>query len=129
MGRNLPWGFRDLVAGRAGFGQVIVRDHASHAHVMSAGHAYRTSVLISPRLKFVLTGLVHAYDAIVIDCGPASASDAQFLMRVADQCLYAVRWNATNRDLAVASLRHISAARRRGGLGLVVTGAALSQVA
>jgi polysaccharide biosynthesis transport protein len=129
LGRKLPWGFRDLLAGRAGYSHVISRDPASPLNVMPAGHAYQTSVLVSPKLLPVLGGLVHAYDVVVIDCEPASSGDAQYLMRLADQCLYAVRWNSTDRDRVVENVRNIQAARRRGGLGFVMTGAELSQVA
>jgi Mrp family chromosome partitioning ATPase len=131
LGKELPWGFRDLVAGRAGFSQVIVRDPVSDAHVISAGHESPRSVLTSPQLRPVMLGLVYAYDVVVIDCEPASSVDTQILMRLADQCLYAVRWNSTKRDRVVANMRQITATRGRGreGLALVMTGAELSQVA
>jgi uncharacterized protein involved in exopolysaccharide biosynthesis/Mrp family chromosome partitioning ATPase len=127
VGRELPWGFRDLVMGRAGFSHVIARDPGSDVHLMSAGHSYQHSVFSSPRLRAVMTGLVHAYDAIVIDCEPASSADARFLMRLADHCLYAVRWNATERDRVVTNVRQITVSRGvgRGGLGLVMTGTEL----
>jgi len=130
IGKEIPWGFRDLVAGRAGYSQVIVRDPASGAHVISAGHDDPGFVLISPRLRPVMLGLVYAYDAVVMDCEPVSSGDAQFLMRLADQCIYAVRWNATKRDRVVANVRQIAATRGRGrgGLALVVTRASRSQV-
>ncbi len=129
MGRKLEWGFRDLVMGAAGFDHVIARDTVTSAHIISAGHAYRGSVLTSPRLRPVLQALVHAYDVVVLDCEPAASADAQLLMRLADQCLYAVRWNATDRERAAANVRYITAARGRGGLGVVVTGAEQSQIA
>lgn len=129
LGIEASKGFRDLVMGEATFEQVIAHDPLSPAHVISAGSEYPRSVLTSPQLRPVMLGLAYAYDGIIIDCEPASSSDAQFLMRMADQCLYAVRWNATKRESVVANVRHISVARGKGrsGVGLVVTGAQLSK--
>lgn len=124
-------GFRDIVMGTATFEQVITHDPQSSVHVITVGMQTPHSVLTSPQLRPVMLGLAYAYDAIVLDCEPASSSDAQFLMRLADQCLYAVRWNATKRDRVTANVRHIAIARGRGrsGLGLVVTGTRLSKSA
>jgi polysaccharide biosynthesis transport protein len=131
LGIETTLGFRDLVAGKPVFDTVIAVDPQSHVHVMGAGAEYPYSIASSEQLRPVLLALAYAYDAVVMDCGPASSGDAQYLMRLADHCLYAVQWNATKRNRVAANLRHIAMARGRGrlGLGLVVTGANLSKVA
>lgn len=128
---DLPpsYGFTDLVTGRVSFQQVITRDPDSPAHVMPCGSASGASAIRSPRLMHVMYGLVNAYDAIVFDCGPAPAAETQLITRMADHCVYAVRWNATERDQVLAGVRRLAANGTRAGIGLVLTRADGSQAA
>jgi uncharacterized protein involved in exopolysaccharide biosynthesis/Mrp family chromosome partitioning ATPase len=120
---DLPpsYGFTDLVTGRAGFRQVITRDAGSSAHVICSGSASGASAIRSPRLMHVMYGLVNVYDAVIFDCGPSSAAETQTLMRLADHCVYAVRWNATERDQVVSGVRRLAATGMRADIGLVIT--------
>jgi succinoglycan biosynthesis transport protein ExoP len=118
------WGFSDLLMGRAGYAHVITRDPLSAAHVIPAGHGLENpaAVLASPHFMNVLDGLAHAYDAVILDSAPLSRDGgAHLLARAADQCVYAVRWNATPREQAVSGLRRIALSGARGGVGVVLT--------
>jgi succinoglycan biosynthesis transport protein ExoP len=126
LGLSQPMGFKDLIAGRAGYSDVIVRQPNSSLHVMAAGEAEGASLLSSRQLQPIMLGLVYAYDVVVLDCAPVNSGDAQALLWIADQCVYAVRWNATKRDRVLAGVRQLSASRGRGGISLVLTGANVS---
>ena len=80
-------GFQDLLAERASYSDVIATDPASSVQVICAGDAEGASLLASRQLQPILLGLVHAYDAAVLDCGPVASADAQTLMWLADQCV------------------------------------------
>jgi hypothetical protein len=43
------------------------------------------------------------------------------LARVADLCLYAVRWNSTETQSVIGGLRRIAVAGGRAGIGVVLT--------
>jgi Mrp family chromosome partitioning ATPase len=66
--------------------------------------------------------LVKAYDVIVIDCAPtAEWGSAQLFMQSADQCVYAVRWNRTDRARLAAGIKRLSFSDLRGGVSAVMT--------
>jgi Mrp family chromosome partitioning ATPase len=71
----------------------------------------------------IVDGLVRAYDVVIVDCAPlARSGDPHALARIADQCLYVVRWNATDRDSVLAGLRRLAiSGMRNGGVGMVLT--------
>jgi capsular exopolysaccharide synthesis family protein len=124
-------GFSDLLTGRAGFEHVISTDSASTVQIMPAGREYHASPLASPRFQAIMDGIVRAYDAVIIDCAPVSRStDSHVLARIADQCVYAVRWNSVTREALMDGLRRLAiSGMRAGSVGIVMTrsqGAALS---
>ncbi len=100
---------------------MIMRDPASNVHVISTGRGNAAQAMTSPRFPAIMYGLVRSYDAIVLDAPPVSSSDAHWLAQLADQCVYAVRWDATERDRVVAGVRRLSTSGLRGGIGLVLT--------
>jgi polysaccharide biosynthesis transport protein len=115
-------GFSDLLAGRAGYQNVIASDPASTAQFIPAGRDYAVSVLGSPGFQQVIDGLCRTYDVVLMDCAPVGKSaDAHMLARVADLCLYAVRWNSTETQRVIGGLRRIAVSGGRGGIGVVIT--------
>lgn len=129
LGLKPAWGFSDLLGGRAGYKHVILRDPASNVHVMGAGGTDALAALASPRLQGIMAQLTRAYDVIVLDAAPVWSVEAHLLARLADQCVYAVRWDATERDRVTAGVRHLSASGVRGGIGVVLTCAEQAVVA
>jgi capsular exopolysaccharide synthesis family protein len=115
------WGFTDLVAGRAHFRQAIARDPASSMLVTGVGHN-PPSVIMSSRFVPVMEQLAAAYDVILVDCAPTSEwGSAQLFMQAADQCVYAVRWNRTDRHRLAAGIKRLSFSDLRGGVSAVLT--------
>jgi succinoglycan biosynthesis transport protein ExoP len=115
-------GFSDLLAGRAGYQNVIAADPGSTAQFIPAGRDYAVSVLGSPGFQQVIDGLARTYDVVLIDCAPVGKSaDAPMLARVADLCLYAVRWNSTATQSVIGGLRRIAVSGGRAGIGVVIT--------
>jgi capsular exopolysaccharide synthesis family protein len=116
-------GFSDLLAGRAGYEHVISADPASSVQIIPAGREYQASALASPRFQMIVDGLVRAYDVVIVDCAPlARSDDPHALARIADQCIYVVRWNATDRESVMAGLRRLAiSGMRNGGVGMVLT--------
>jgi uncharacterized protein involved in exopolysaccharide biosynthesis/Mrp family chromosome partitioning ATPase len=116
-------GFSDLLSGRASFEHVISPDPGSSAQIIPAGREHQVSALNSPRFAGVMDGLIRAYDAVVVDCPPLSRSnDPHTLSRIADQCIYTVRWNVTDKEAVMGGLRRLGiSGMRHGGIGLVLT--------
>jgi len=69
-------GLSDLLAGRAGFAQVICRDHASRGHIVVAGSEPLTpDTLDGDDLDAVLDALDLTYDHLFVDMGLIAAGD------------------------------------------------------
>jgi len=132
LGLRMLWGFSELLTGRAGYKHVIAVDRSSGMHVMPAGNslANPTPLLLSPRFEEIMGQLAQAYDIIVLDGAPlAYTNDSQLLARMADQCIYAVRWNATERNRMTEGMRRLSFAGLHGAIGAVLTDAPMSAAA
>jgi succinoglycan biosynthesis transport protein ExoP len=67
-------GMAELVRGEASFGDIITRDQASRAHIVTAGQAGSDSarLLQSQMLWAALGALAHSYDYLVVDAGAHS---------------------------------------------------------
>jgi Mrp family chromosome partitioning ATPase len=121
FGAGMSWGFSDLVTGRAAYKQVVMRDPASRMHLMTAGQS-GAAAFSGPRLRQALQWLSRGYDVIVLDGAPMSEwGGAQAFVSEADSCVYAVRWNATDRDRLAAGLRRLSYSDTKADIGVVMT--------
>ncbi|MGE4244638.1 MAG: Wzz/FepE/Etk N-terminal domain-containing protein [Parvibaculaceae bacterium] len=71
VGKAARPGLRDLLAGRAKFGDVIVKDPASEVHLLGAGAegADLTDTMTSSRMDKVLAALGKAYDVVLVHVG------------------------------------------------------------
>lgn len=103
-------GLGDYLAGRATPEQIIYQDKYSGLHIIPAGQAagHPLDVLESEALDQLITSLRQQFRVILIDSPPvAEVQDAVLLSRVADGCLYLIRFEETARTVVAEGLRHI----------------------
>lgn len=104
-------GLVDYLMGKADLESVIVKDPASSAHFICAGHTsgIPSTLLSSELLQRLLKSLSRRYDLVLIDSSPVLAvPDGLFLGRLADRVILVIRWAHTPRksiELAVKRLR------------------------
>ena len=66
--------------------------------------------------------LASGYDAIIIDAAPMTEwVTAHLFVRVADQCVYAVRWNSSDAGQVTTGMRRLAFSDLKGGIGMVLT--------
>lgn len=79
-GLALP-GITNLLAGGATFSGIIHNDVYSDAHVIPTGTADAAKAAkAAERLPMVINALISAYDIVLVECGPASASGIKRLV-------------------------------------------------
>ena len=88
--------------------------------MISAGQTDPTAVFSPERLKLLLSALARAYDVVVFDGGAVSARETQALAPFADNCIYAVRWDAASRERMRMGLDLLQRAGMRGPAGVVL---------
>lgn len=118
-------GLVDLLSGHATREEVVRKDKATGAHVITAGHATSNApnILSSEQMKALLMELGLAYDLVILDSPPVLAvSDARILACEVDRTVFIVRWAETRREVAVTALRQLTSA------GAELAGVLLSMV-
>lgn len=103
-------GLGDYLAGTAQPEQIIYQDKYSGLHIIPAGQAagHPLDVLESDALDRLIASLRDQFRVILIDSPPvAEVQDAVLLSRVADGCLYLIRFEETARTVVAEGLRHI----------------------
>jgi capsular exopolysaccharide synthesis family protein len=82
--------------------QVVEKDEKSGLHVIYGGAIPHNSynLLNSQKMKNLLMGLKENYDLVIIDSPSCKqAADARLLERLADLCLYCVKYNRTAKNV------------------------------
>jgi Mrp family chromosome partitioning ATPase len=78
---SLP-GITDLLAGEAAFADTIHADRLSDAHILPHGKANaKRAMRAADRLGMIIDALTHAYDLVIIECGPANVDGVRRLAR------------------------------------------------
>lgn len=104
-------GLVDLLSGHATREEVVRKDKATGAHVITAGHATTNApnILSSEQMKALLVELGLAYDLVILDSPPILAvSDARILACEVDRTVFIVRWAETRREVAATALRQLT---------------------
>lgn len=71
---RLP-GVTDLLVGDAPFAEILHGDEASAAHVVARGNAdIKRAMRGIDRLSMIIDALADAYDAVIVECGPADVA-------------------------------------------------------
>lgn len=78
-------GVTDLIAGKASFGDVIMRDPSSRAHIVPHGRLATdpTELIGSLRLVTMIDALARTYDLVILDAGPVGAVAAEDVAAIA----------------------------------------------
>lgn len=75
-------GITDLLVGDAAFGDIIHGDRLSGAHIIPRGNAnIKRAMRGIDRLAMVISSLADAYDAVIVECGPAEVEAVRRLTR------------------------------------------------
>jgi len=110
LGLNMGPGLVQLMVEEASLEEVLQRDEASGAYVLTAGGtpADPTGMISSTHFVELLDNLKSAFDLIVIDSSPVLAvSDSRILSRMADKTVFVVRWAETHREVVRLGLKQI----------------------
>lgn len=116
-------GLVELLAGNATLEEVIKKDDASGAHVITTGAPAPNppDLLASDHMRKLLDTLSQTYDLVVLDSPPVMAvSDARVLSTEVDATVFAVRWADTRREIASLALKQLALAGGRI-VGVVLT--------
>lgn len=103
----------DVLAGTAELDDALVGDPRGPLKILPAGRAGIAALDIAetPALADLLTALRQRFEMVVVDAPPVlPVADGRLLARRADHVLYAVRWEATPRDLAAEGVRTLTLA-------------------
>jgi len=112
-------GIVELLVGSSGLEDVMTKDERSGLWVIPTGEHTQNppDLLSSARMENLVRALAGRFDHVVIDSPPVGAViDALMLVPIVDKVVYAVRWNATPRQLVIESLRKFSDTRKISGL-------------
>ena len=105
-------GLVECLAGRAGFGDVVVKDAPSGLDFIpvASGAANPPDVLGSAQMRRILREAREAYDLVVLDTAPVlPVSDSRVLAQIADKTIFVVRWNETPREAASGAVKELRA--------------------
>ena len=108
MGKENNLGLSDYLTGKAPLEQVLEIDAESDLHYITAGSKTPNppELLQSEAMHKLLDLLGATYDLVLLDSPPLMAvSDALLLLRRCDKTIYAVRWEKTKRQTAIAGVR------------------------
>ena len=103
-------GLVELLAKRAKLDEIIQKDEASGADVITAGEHVSNSIdlVSSEQLKRLLANLGQTYDLVILDSPPILAvTDARVLSSAVDKTIFVVRWEKTRREAVALGLRQI----------------------
>ena len=118
-------GLVSLLLGKSPLDEVVQTGSRSGAHLIPAGAPLPnpSGVLGSAQMKKLLAELKGTYDLVILDSAPVLAvSDTRVLSRLADKCIFLVRWADTRRETALSGYRLIADA------GADIVGVALTMV-
>lgn len=125
LGMDIGPGLVQLLSESASMEDVLRRDEASGAYVLTSGGtpANPTDIIMSEHFARLLNNLKSAFDLIIIDTSPVLAvSDSRVLSRQVDKTIYVVRWAETRREVVRLGLKQLVEA------GANIAGVALSMV-
>lgn len=108
LGKENNLGLSDYLTGKAPLEQVLEIDAESDLHYITAGSKTPNppELLQSEAMHKLLDLLGATYDLVLLDSPPLMAvSDALLLLRRCDKTIYAVRWEKTKRQTAIAGVR------------------------
>lgn len=75
-------GITDLLCGEASIADTIHGDRLSDAHILPHGNANaKRAMRGAERLGMIVESLAHAYDIVIVECGPASVDGVKRLAR------------------------------------------------
>jgi polysaccharide biosynthesis transport protein len=118
-------GLIELMAGQHSFEEVVRRDPATGAHLITTGrfvpigHDY----IVGGRLDEVFARARHEYDVIVVDSPPVlSLADANLIARSVDASIFVSRWGRTRKKTVAYALKQLAAS------GATIMGVVLSFV-
>lgn len=98
----------ELLAGEMDFLDAIEADHKSGAHYIAAREStYNPQALLdSDRMRLLIAEARAAYEIVIVDSPPILVgTDAAIVAKLADHCLFFIRWGGTARDYVVNALR------------------------
>lgn len=110
LGMDIAPGIVQLLAEDARLEDVLRRDEASGAYVLTAGgySANPSDIITSDHFARLLTNLKEAFDLVVIDSSPVLAvSDSRILSRMVDKTVFVVRWADTRREVVRLGLKQV----------------------
>ena len=118
-------GIVDVLAGRIGMNDAIVKDPRSKLDVLSGAPVkspqFEYGLLSAENFEPLVTRLRAEYDLVVIDSPPTlPVADVQMLVQYADRVVFCVRWDKTPKENVVSALRMLQDVNARIG-GLLLT--------
>lgn len=118
-------GLVELLAKKSDFAEVVRKDEASGAHIITAGEhaASPPDLLGSEHMRQMLAELAKKYEFVILDSSPVLAvTDSRVLTRLSDKTVFVIEWEKTRREAVLLGMKQI---REAGGS---IAGAVLSRV-
>ncbi len=103
-------GLVELLSGSASMGEVAIKDEDSGLVILplTSKPSNPQGFLQSAAFKDLIAKLRASFDLVVFDSAPLlPVSDTQILASMADQAVFAVRWQATPRDASLAGIKEL----------------------
>ncbi len=125
LGLPVAPGLVEYLSGNASIEEILHRDDASGAIVITAGGIPNnpTDILASDQMRRLVTMLAETNDLVFIDSPPVHVvSDPKVLAQLADKTIYVVRWAETRREVVLTGLKQIV------DVGTDIAGVVLSMV-
>ena len=111
----------EYLAGGKTIDQTLGRDESSGLYYIPArrNSSGSAEVLNSNVMRAFVQGLAKQFDLVILDTPPLiTVSDALVTARLADYVIFLVRWEQTNRELAVNALKQMRDLRKQLGVVL-----------
>ena len=111
----------EYLAGSKTLEQTLGRDESSGVYYVPArrGASSPAEVLNSNVMRAFVQGLARQFDLVILDTPPLmTVSDALVAARLADYVVLLVRWERTNRELAINALKQMRDLRKHVGVVL-----------
>ncbi len=103
-------GLVELLAGEVKMDDVVRKDEASGAHLITAGKfaSNPADIVASDHMKRLIEGLAQSYDLVILDSPPVLAvSDARILATIVDRVVFTVRWADTRRETVAMAIKQV----------------------
>jgi capsular exopolysaccharide synthesis family protein len=101
----------ELLIGEIDFLEAVQIDEKSGAHYIAARYGTHRpqDLLDSDRMRLLIAEARAAYDITIVDSPPILVgADAAIVAKIADHCLFFIRWGGTARDYVINALRRLS---------------------